>query len=70
MKDLATPAAGWGGLLPAEFVRAATPLAIARAARDSHRSACHYDAQDCPKCQELTAAIRRAKDAVRAAPTD
>jgi hypothetical protein len=68
VKDSPTPAAGRGGSLHPEFVRAATSLAIARAARDGHRSACEYDAQDCPKCRELVAAVRLAKEGLRAAP--
>jgi hypothetical protein len=51
-------------------VRAATSLAIARAARDEHRSACEFDAQDCPTCHDFAAAIRKAKDALRAAPVE
>lgn len=70
MKDSATPAAGWGGLLHPAFVRAATSLAIARAARDAHRTGCEYDAQDCPTCHELAATIRKAKEALRVAPLD
>jgi hypothetical protein len=70
VKDLATPASGRGSLLHPEFVRSATSLAIARAARDAHRSACVYDADDCPRCQELGAGVRRAKEALHHAPVE
>jgi hypothetical protein len=51
-------------------MRAATSLAIARAARDAHRTACEYDAQDCPTCNELANTIRKAKEALRVAPVE
>jgi hypothetical protein len=56
-------------ILP-EFMRAAMSLAIARAARDAHRTACEYDAQDCPTCNELATMVRRAKEALRVAPAE
>ncbi len=70
MRDSATPAAGRGSLIHPEFMRAATSLAIARAARDAHRTACEYDAQDCPTCNELANTIRKAKEALRVAPVE
>jgi hypothetical protein len=68
MKASAAPVTDRGSSLHPDFVRAAFSVAIARAARDGHRSECAYDAVDCPKCQELGAAVLRAKAALRAAP--
>ena len=70
MKASAAPVRDRGGSLHPDFVRAASSLAIARAARESHRTVCEYDAQECPKCQEVAAAVRQAKVALRLAPTD
>lgn len=70
MKHRATPASSRGSILHPEFVRAATSLSTARAARDGHRSVCDYDAQDCPNCEELAAVIRQAKEALRGAPVE
>jgi hypothetical protein len=70
VRDPATPAAGRGSALHPEWARAARSLAIARAARDEHRSSCEFDAQDCPRCHDLAAAIRKAKEALRLAPVE
>jgi len=67
LKHRATPASSRGSILHPEFLRAATSLSIARAARDAHRSNCEYDAEDCPNCQELADVIRHAKEALRVA---
>jgi hypothetical protein len=40
MKASAAPVTGRGSSLPPDFVRAAFSVAIARAARDGHRSEC------------------------------
>ena len=69
MKASAAPVTGRGSSLHPDFVRAAFSVAITRAARDGHRSECAYDAQDCPKCQELGAAVMQAKAILRGAPT-
>jgi len=67
MKASAAPVTHRGSSLRPDFERAAFSVAIARAARDGHRSECVYDAEDCPKCQEFGAAVLRAKVALRAA---
>ena len=45
----------------AAFVRNARSLAIARAARDAHRSECELDAVACDACRAHARAIKSAK---------
>lgn len=47
--------------VPPDFLRRAYMLAIRRAARDAHRTACDRDAADCSTCCEHAAAIAEAK---------
>ena len=70
MKASAAPVGDRGSLLHPDFIRAASSLAIARAARDGHRTVCEHDAPDCPKCQELADGVRHAKKALRVAPLE
>ncbi|MBC5804991.1 MAG: hypothetical protein GIW96_02045 [Candidatus Eremiobacteraeota bacterium] len=66
MKQHAAPAAHRGRAVfedafPPKFVRYAYTLAIRRAARDAHRSACDWDAVECEICREHARAIADAK---------
>ena len=66
MKRQAAPAARRSRLpidldLSAVFVRHAFTLAIARAARDAHRSECELDAVECDACRAHARAIKDAK---------
>ncbi len=47
------------------FARTSRRLAIARAARDAHRSDCDLDAVECDTCRAHAAAIANAKFALR-----
>lgn len=54
-----------GAGVSSAFVHSARSLAIARAARDAHRSDCERDAFDCETCREHAAAVAKAKLALR-----